>query len=241
MSGSLLVEPSSAVLVPFLNTIANHGFINRNGTFIDVEDLAHQLEAVYNVASEFLVANPIDQMIHCDQTYFDANGVRRFDLKVLFDGNCEEHEASMVRADKFFGIEESKEVDDGLLNGLLRMNQGEKFLTLNDIFHYQGNRIANSRLKNPSTKFRDFDVDNMGAQGLFLFLLSDDKTLTTVKKETLYFFLLEERLPSDFVPGALRDTPFNPGDDTDFISGLLEMSRNNIDTMIHLPIEELFK
>eukprot|EP00532_Pseudo-nitzschia_australis_P006443 CAMPEP_0168169270 /NCGR_PEP_ID=MMETSP0139_2-20121125/3550_1 /TAXON_ID=44445 /ORGANISM="Pseudo-nitzschia australis, Strain 10249 10 AB" /LENGTH=364 /DNA_ID=CAMNT_0008086681 /DNA_START=155 /DNA_END=1249 /DNA_ORIENTATION=+ len=220
---------------PFLNTIANHGFINRNGTFIDVEDMANKLELVYNVASEFIMANPIEQAIECDQTYFDENGIRRIDLKILFDGNCEEHEASMVRADKFFGKEESKDVDDRLLNGLLRMNKGENYLTLDDVFHYQGDRIADSLLKNPSTNFRDFDIGNMSTQGLFIFLLSKDKTLTTVEKDTVYFFMLEERLPSDFVMGALRDTPFNPDDDTDFISGLLAKSRINIETMINPP------
>ena len=223
---------------PFVNTIANHGFINRDGTNIDISDMADKLEAVYNVAAEFLHQGPIQQMIDCNQTYEDENGVMRFDLERLFDKNCEEHEASMVRADSFFGFDKSKEVDDSLLNNLMRKNPGENTLTLNDVMDYQAERIMESRLVNPETEFREFDVNNMGAQGIFLFLLSSDKTMTTVEKDRLYFFLLNEKLPDHFVPGSLRDTPFNPKDTSDFVHDRLMQSMTNVESMMHIPIDD---
>jgi hypothetical protein len=223
---------------PFLNTAANHGFLNRNGTNIDVSDMAGKLESVYSVAAEFLHQGPIQQMMDCNQTYEDENGVTRFDLDILFDGKCEEHEASLVRPDSFFGFEKSKDIDDSLLNNLLRRNRGETFLTFNDVMDYQAERIMTSRMINPETEFREFDIGNMGVQGLFLFLLSGDKSMWTVEKNRLYFFLLDEKLPDEFVPGSLSDTPFNPMDASDFLHDRFMQSMENIEMMTHTPIED---
>lgn len=221
---------------PFLNTAANHGFLNRHGANIDIDDMAEQLEALYNVDADFLQLGPIKQMIECNQTYFDDAGVRRFNLDILFDGNCEEHEASMVRDDSFFGFEKSKNVDDRLLNDLMRRNPGESFLTFDNVMDYQADRIMVSRLDNPETEFRHFDVRNMGAQAMFLFLIGTDPSLMTVEKNRLYFFLLDEKLPDDFEPGILRDRPFNPKKELDFTHTRLEESMANVDGMIRIPV-----
>lgn len=76
----------------------------------------------------------------------------------------------------------------------------------------------------------------MGAQGIFLFLLSTDPTLETVDEARLYFFLPLEKLPDDFVPGALRDTPFNFLDPTDFVSPCLAKSMDNVESMMHFSL-----
>mmetsp|Transcript_30973 Transcript_30973/g.33287 ORF Transcript_30973/g.33287 Transcript_30973/m.33287 type:complete len:129 (+) Transcript_30973:1-387(+) len=119
------------------------------------------------------------------------------------------------------------------------MNPSDDFLSIEDIMQYQTSRIMESRLRNPETEFRDFDVDTMGAQGLFLFLLGSDPTLTTIRKDRLYFFLLMERLPSDFIPGILRDTPFNPMDETDFVHDKLTQTMANVESTMHAPINEI--
>lgn len=222
---------------PFLNTAANHGFLNRHGANIDISDMADKLEGLYNVAAEFLHRGPIKQMVDCNQTFVDKDGVMRFNLDVLFDDNCEEHEASMVREDSFFGFEKSRDIDDGLLNNLMRMNPGKKFLTFDNVMDFQADRIMTSRLANPETQFRHFDITNMGAQGMFLFLLSSDPTMMTVEKNRLYFFMLDERLPDDFVPGELRDSPFNPKDPIDFTHERLMRSMSNVEGMMEIPIE----
>jgi hypothetical protein len=223
---------------PFINTLANHGIINHNGTFIDLFDMAVRLEAVYNVAVEFLDHGPVQLAIDCNQTYEDENGIIRLDLERLFDDRCEEHEASMVRADRFFGFEASKLVDDELLNNLMRMSPTSKVLRRQDVMDFQSNRIMDSRIINPETFFRPFDIDNLGAQGIFFFLMGTDPTLETVEKERLYFFLLHERLPDDFVPGALRETPFNFLDPTDFTMSRFVESMDNVEAMMYLPLSD---
>ncbi len=221
---------------PFLNVAANHGFINRHGANINIDEMADALEALFNVAADFLHRGPIKQIIDCDQTFFDKEGLRRFNLEVLFDGNCEEHEASMVRADSYYGFEKSKFVDDGLLNNLMRKNPGKSYLTFDDVMDYQADRIMTSRMANPETEFRHFDVNNMGAQALFLFLVGTDPTLMTVEKSRLYFFLLDEKLPDDFVPGALRDRPYNPKRSSDFTHDRWDQSMANVEGMMEIPV-----
>jgi hypothetical protein len=70
---------------PFINTLANHGKTNRNGTFIDLFDLAARHEAVYYTAVEFLHQVPVQLDIDCNQTYYEDE-----DLERLFDDRCEE-------------------------------------------------------------------------------------------------------------------------------------------------------
>jgi len=48
---------------PAINTLANHGFINRDGKNINVLDLAAALEEVYNVRDETLIQGPIASAI----------------------------------------------------------------------------------------------------------------------------------------------------------------------------------
>ena len=220
---------------PFLNVAANHGFINRHGANIDIDEMADTLEALYNVDADFLHRGPIKQLIDCGQIFW-RGGVRRFNLDILFDGTCEEHEASMVRADSYYGFEKSKLVDDGLLNNLMRKNPGKSYLTFDDVMDYQADRIMTSRMANPETEFRHFDINNMGAQALLLFMVGTDPTLMTVEKSRLYFFLLDEKLPDDFVPGALRDRPFNPKRTADFTNERWTQSKENVKGMMEIPI-----
>ena len=222
---------------PFINTLANHGVVNRNGQNIDLLDLAVRLEAVYNVHRDFLNGGPVQLAIDCNQTYTDAKGIIRIDLEALFQPECEEHEASMVRADRAYGFEASKLVNATLVDSLMAKNPDSKVLTKEDVMEYQVERIQNSGYNNEYTVFRpDFDYANMGAQGVFLFLVGSDPFLETVKKNVLEPFLLNERLPDNFLPGSLRDTPFNFLDEEDFSSARFEDSVQNVaDAVLDYP------
>ena len=225
---------------PFINTLANHGIIHRDGRFIDLLDLAVRLEAVYNVHRDFLNGGPVQLAIDCHQTYTDENGIIRLDLERLFNAECEEHEASMVRADRYYGLEKSKLVDPSLLDSLDAVNPTSYVLTKQNVMEYQVARIQDSGNNNPETVFRpDFDYANMGAQGVFLFLLSDDPTLETVDKSVLYSFLLSEKLPDNFVPGSLRDTPFNFLDPDDFSKARFEESMANVQNAVEAEFMHL--
>merc|ERR1719464_1320989 len=71
---------------PFVNAMAD-------GKSVDLFDMAHKMELLYNVAAEYLREGPIQKAIDCNQTYVDENGIVRIDLDTLFDDKCEEHQA----------------------------------------------------------------------------------------------------------------------------------------------------
>jgi hypothetical protein len=82
---------------------------------------------------------------------------------------------------------------------------------------FKSDGIIDARLINPETFFRPlFDIENIFSQGIFIFLIGTDPTLETLAKERLYFFLLLEKVQDGFIPGQLRDTPFNLLDPGDF-------------------------
>jgi hypothetical protein len=54
---------------PFINTLANHGIIDPNGTLIDIFDLVTCLEAIYHLVEELMHSGPAVQLaIDCNQT-----------------------------------------------------------------------------------------------------------------------------------------------------------------------------
>jgi hypothetical protein len=100
----------------------------------------------------------------------------------------------MVRADGLYGFESSKLVDDVLLNSLMRKNPTSSVLTRADMMDFQSDCIMESRIINPETVFRPFDLDSV--QGVFFFLLSTDPTLETVEKTRLYFYYYWKSFPT---------------------------------------------
>ena len=53
----------------FLNTLANHGIINRNGTFIDLFEIVTKLEEVFAFSPQFIYQTKILPAVECGQTY----------------------------------------------------------------------------------------------------------------------------------------------------------------------------
>eukprot|EP00475_Leptophrys_vorax_P005369 TRINITY_DN1324_c0_g2_i1.p1 TRINITY_DN1324_c0_g2~~TRINITY_DN1324_c0_g2_i1.p1 ORF type:complete len:237 (+),score=55.96 TRINITY_DN1324_c0_g2_i1:382-1092(+) len=82
---------------PALNTLANHGYINRNGTGIIRNDLINAVYGVYNLDLP-LTTNLVDLALG-GVGYADANGNKVLDLDALDKHNFIEHDASLTRDD----------------------------------------------------------------------------------------------------------------------------------------------
>lgn len=221
---------------PFVNTMANHGFINRNGRNVDLFEMIQRMEDIFDFSIEFV--NQVgDNIVDFGLTTTDSEGIERLDIDALFDPDAEEHEASLVRSDRFFGVEESKLVNDTLLNNLVRVNPTSPVLTLQDVMGYQFQRIIDSRTNNPETTFAtEFDTLNTAAQALTLFFLGTDPTLQTVEKERVFSMLLLERIPDGYEPGQLQDTPFDFM--TDFSAGLFQEFVANVQFALAVEIPD---
>lgn len=76
------VEGSVRSPCPALNTLANHGFINRDGKNVDIEDLANALELVFRVDKTFLREGPIQSAVDFGLTYQGSDGMQKIDIDV---------------------------------------------------------------------------------------------------------------------------------------------------------------
>jgi len=221
---------------PAINTIANHGFITRNGTRVNVTELAQALEDVYNVLGETLVQGPINAAIELGLTdtadgqictvELNEEGETCFlDLDNLFEAigglpdGAQEHDSSFVRED--FGQESG--VDDKLPSPSLITSLFESsprdILQPYEIMEYQRQRIQNSceRRENRTDGFqRNYTAEHRGGmaiQGSLLFVLAQiprgEFDFLYLNKENLRSILEDERLPANFNPAANQLFTFN--------------------------------
>eukprot|EP00475_Leptophrys_vorax_P019701 TRINITY_DN26_c0_g3_i1.p1 TRINITY_DN26_c0_g3~~TRINITY_DN26_c0_g3_i1.p1 ORF type:complete len:238 (-),score=59.77 TRINITY_DN26_c0_g3_i1:76-789(-) len=82
---------------PALNTLANHGYINHNGTQIARNDLVNALTGVYQISSG--LAGTLADSAIAGIGYSDASGTKYLDLDALDKHNFIEHDASLTRED----------------------------------------------------------------------------------------------------------------------------------------------
>ena len=83
----------------FLNTLTNHGLLNRNGTFIDLFEIATKMEEFFSFSPEFIYLTRILPAIDCGATYVDdetTSSVIRLDLQGLFQPGCEDFRSILV-------------------------------------------------------------------------------------------------------------------------------------------------
>eukprot|EP00475_Leptophrys_vorax_P028432 TRINITY_DN410_c0_g1_i2.p1 TRINITY_DN410_c0_g1~~TRINITY_DN410_c0_g1_i2.p1 ORF type:complete len:257 (+),score=66.23 TRINITY_DN410_c0_g1_i2:57-773(+) len=83
---------------PALNTLANHGYVNHNGSRILQSDFANALVNVYQIDAA-LAEGFADAAFSLGVGYSDAAGNKYFDLDALDRHNVIEHDASLTRED----------------------------------------------------------------------------------------------------------------------------------------------
>eukprot|EP01111_Echinosteliopsis_oligospora_P018494 TRINITY_DN851_c0_g1_i1.p1 TRINITY_DN851_c0_g1~~TRINITY_DN851_c0_g1_i1.p1 ORF type:complete len:261 (+),score=72.41 TRINITY_DN851_c0_g1_i1:27-785(+) len=129
---------------PALNTLANHGFLPRNGQNITAANLTSALEEVLNISS--VLANTLsDAAVHTDGT----DG--QLSLDQLDNHETIEHDASMTRLDFYFG--DNHDLNQDLFEGLLASSTDGVVVTEDDFAAWQSHRQADSRLSNPTFTF----------------------------------------------------------------------------------------
>ena len=76
------VEGSVRSPCPALNTLANHGFINRDGKNVDLDDLANALELVFRLDKMVIRNGPIQSAVDLGLTYEGNDGMQKIDIDV---------------------------------------------------------------------------------------------------------------------------------------------------------------
>jgi len=180
---------------PALNTLANHGFLPRNGMNITRSNLTSALENVYNISS--ILANTLA----IGAISVDGEN-SQISLDELDKHGTIEHDASMTRLDTYFGDNHSLNPD--LFNGLLNATTDGAVLTESDFAAYQSIRQADSKANNPDF---DFGLKQQGAAAgepaLFLAVFGQyDGNSYNVTLSSLKSVFGLEQLPSDWTTTA---------------------------------------
>lgn len=183
---------------PVLNTLANHGFLPRDGYNITRTKMASALQNVYNLSSffaNFLTIAAILQDGHDSMV----------SLAELSTHNTIEHDASMTRLDFYFG--DNHDLNQDLYSGLLSASTDGVVLTKEDFAAYQLRRLDDSVHNNPTFKHGvSQKLILAGEPQLFLAIFGQpDGSSYNVSLDAVKSVFGKEKLPSDWngVPGEI--------------------------------------
>lgn len=237
-------EPDHPYLLPtatdqrspsaLINTLANHGYIDRSGVQVDLLDLATQMEAIFNLHPEFAFLSHVVPAIECGITAEDDAGNMFVDLADMF--GCGGFDSFLVRS-----VNDPTIVDPFLLQDLLMPTSpgsnitldavtGEELLTIQDLMNFQFDRIVQTAMANPNVTIAS---DYLSQNLLLLTLVGTDPTLQTLEVNRLFTLLMEERFPDGFLPGTLReDLPFHFTDPADPVLPLVDQILMNVEAAL---------
>ncbi|KAH7377883.1 Chloroperoxidase [Pyrenochaeta sp. MPI-SDFR-AT-0127] len=174
---------------PMMNTLANHGFLPRDGRNIT---RANAIAALGNGISfdENLAGIMWDQAIIANP---EPNATL-FTLDHLNVHNLLEHDASLSRSDAYFG---NNHVFNRTVFDTSRQWWTDKTLTAKQIAHSKIFRQVVSRASNPNYTFtasvENFSLGEMAAP----FIVFGDMVAGTVERALVEFFFENERLPTE--------------------------------------------
>mmetsp|Transcript_11026 Transcript_11026/g.19544 ORF Transcript_11026/g.19544 Transcript_11026/m.19544 type:complete len:414 (-) Transcript_11026:44-1285(-) len=226
---------------PAINTLANHGFINRDGKGILVGDLAQALEDIYRVRGETLIDGPIESAISLGLTVND-NGDDFLTIDQLFqnrdsrpDGSeAQEHDSSFFREDSDTG--DDRLPSSNLIDDFFDFN-GRAIMIPDEVMDYQRGRIQDSCARHetdsPTTtrRYTGGHRGGMAIQGALLFALgqSQGPNFNHITKSNLRSIVESETLPGNYDP---TDQQLFPFDDNSQSDALRDAFRANVDKAI---------
>jgi len=173
---------------PGLNTLANHGYIPRDGTHIGCVELIHALHKVYGLSIPLGTMLTAVAMMECG--HISPSSGLSFDLASLLHAGID-HDASLVVDNPNAQGQMSAAVDPVLLQDLVSKSSDGKGLTLEDIARVRVNREAG--LEKPLDSLHAFIAQ--GEAGLLLGLFGKDEE---VPIQWAKQFLGEHKLPEDW-------------------------------------------
>ncbi|KAI0725072.1 Cloroperoxidase [Fomitopsis betulina] len=196
-------EKDSRSCCPFLNAMANHGILPRDGRNISFRDLNTRCHETFNFSPTFSFYVPHYAATMLERNYWTDT----FDLADLSAHNCIEHDASLCREDTYHNADQSKP-SARLIEELLESASGpDGTLTKGDVSRMLSKRRAESKRTN-----------GQYSQAMIhkIFGASNASTLLTIcggRVKDLYPMLLEERIPDGWQPrvrnpGGLTLTTF---------------------------------
>ena len=231
---------------PAINTLANHGFIPRDGV-VDVIDLGNALQQVYRVRNETLIGGPIQSAINFGLTQpcmgtsgtclsIDQLGQNEFNSK---GAPAQEHDSSHFREDSVgddLGLASSPRLVDAFFDMQTNIDGS---LNIQEVMAYQRGRIEEGCNFRNTTDLgpRTWTGPHRGGaaiQGALLFVLAQAEQGKPLREQSsLRSIVADETLPAGYCPD--EDILFTfqnnvvEGDFGCHSDGLRDAFRQNVD------------
>ncbi|GLE00110.1 hypothetical protein PINS_up008837 [Pythium insidiosum] len=167
---------------PALNTLANLGFINRNGKNVDVTALRRAVHSVFPLSKAFV-------------WLLTASKPPQFDLSALCQRQLGEHDVSLLREDAALQHDQSQQ-HAGLVQQLDALCDGKTELSRTDLVAFHVRRLRDCKAQNKAFEFTA--GQQFAAHGEIALILSIFGNGTTAKTADLRTFLVDERLPTAY-------------------------------------------
>ncbi|KAG7088850.1 hypothetical protein E1B28_012804 [Marasmius oreades] len=173
---------------PGLNTLANHGFLPRNGKNISIPMILKAGHEGYNMEADILtiaakvglLTSPGDQPTTLSLNDLKAHGVI-------------EHDASLSRQDIALG--DNVRFNETIFFTLANSNPGSDVYNITSAGQVQHARLADSLKNNPNVTNTDLTSIIRGAESAFYLSVMGDAIQGVAPKKFVQIFFREERLP----------------------------------------------
>ena len=205
---------------PALNTLANHGYLNRSGKNLTTDAV---LKAITDKIgfSPALAKFIVDFVVSRKFSNF-TDGF--FTLKELHNHNVGlERDTSMTRGDLHFG--DNYSFNKTLFNQMISFSSDGKVLTIPEISKHRQARIADSRARNPEFSFTPAEQSGANTDAaLAMCVLGDCRKNMTVKLPYLKAFFEDERFPIE--EGWTKHVPFVEKEQLDEVEDAIALLAN---------------
>ncbi|KAJ7579896.1 Cloroperoxidase [Mycena floridula] len=171
---------------PALNTLANHGFLPRDGRNLTPDIVIQASQDGFNVAADVL-------FFPARQSLTTGTTLETFTLDDIKLHNNIEHDASLSRGD--FALGDNLHFNETIYQTLANSNPGVDFFNATSAGQVQKERLAISQATNPNNinTSKEFGA-RTGQSALYLSVFGDPIT-GVAPKEFVNIFFREERMP----------------------------------------------
>ncbi|KAL0567409.1 hypothetical protein V5O48_014586 [Marasmius crinis-equi] len=171
---------------PGLNTLANHGFLPRDGRNITVSMIVEAGFKAYHIQAEFLIRAGKVGML----TSHEAETLSLDDLKL--HGTLE-HDASLSRED--FALGDNLHFNEEVFSTLANANPDSDYYDVTSAGQAQHARLADSIQRNPNVTNTIFQSLSRSSESASYLSVMGDPIQGVAPKRFVQIFFREERLP----------------------------------------------
>ncbi|KAJ6497370.1 Cloroperoxidase [Mycena sanguinolenta] len=175
---------------PGLNTLANHGYVPRDGRDISIPMILQAAIDAFNVAPDAILQAAKVGLLSGDAP-------TTMDLDALKLHNLVEHDASISRNDLAV-TGDNLHFNETIFTNLANANPGVDYYNASSAAHVQDERLAISKRTNPNVTDTPKEVDlRTRESALYLTVMSNSTDAITgvAPKQFVQIFFREERLP----------------------------------------------